>query len=76
MTRDEMLAIAMQCGIDAEQDTLCRNEGWVEAMLKFADMVATNERVEILGLIDGMSASYRDIDEVFDAIANRAEKKC
>ena len=44
MTRDDIIRMAREAGIDAENDTLCRNEGWVEPMVKFASLVATAER--------------------------------
>lgn len=44
MTRDDIIRMAREAGIDAENDTLCRNEGWVEPMVKFASLVAAEER--------------------------------
>lgn len=44
MTRDDIIRMAQEAGIDAEQDTLCRYEGWVEPIEKFAALVAAAER--------------------------------
>lgn len=44
MTNDDILRMALEAGIDAEQDTLCRHDGWVEPMEKFAALVAAAER--------------------------------
>jgi hypothetical protein len=40
MTRDEILSMAYEAGIDATKDTLCRNEGWIEPIMQFAALVA------------------------------------
>jgi hypothetical protein len=36
--------MALEAGIDAKKDTLCRYEGWEEPMEKFAALVAAAER--------------------------------
>jgi hypothetical protein len=36
MNREQILAIAEECGIEAWRDTLCRYEGWEEPMIAFA----------------------------------------
>jgi len=50
MTRDDIIRMAREAGIDAENDTLCRNEGWVEPMVKFASLVAEAEREACVAL--------------------------
>ena len=35
MNRDDIIRIAREAGIDAEKDTLCRYEGWVEPLERF-----------------------------------------
>lgn len=35
MTRDHIIRMALEAGIDAESDTLCRYEGWVEPLERF-----------------------------------------
>jgi hypothetical protein len=44
MTRNDIIRMAKEVGIDVENDTLCRFEGWVEPMEKFAQLVAAAER--------------------------------
>lgn len=44
MTRDDIIRMAREAGIDAESDTLCRYEGWVEPLERFAGLVAAAER--------------------------------
>ena len=44
MTRDDIIRMAREAGIDAETDTLCRYEGWVEPLERFATLVAAAER--------------------------------
>ena len=44
MNRNDIIRMARECGIDIEQDTLCRFYGWVEPMEKFAALVAAHER--------------------------------
>lgn len=44
MTRDDVIRMALEAGIDAKKDTLCRYEGWEEPMEKFAFLVAASER--------------------------------
>lgn len=40
MTRDEIIRMAREAGIDAESDTLCRYEGWVEPLQRFFHLAA------------------------------------
>jgi hypothetical protein len=40
MSREEIIRMAREAGIDAESDTLCRYEGWVEPIERFAALVA------------------------------------
>lgn len=42
MTRDEIIRMAREVGIDAESDTLCRHEGWVDPLTSFAERVFLN----------------------------------
>jgi len=40
MTQNEIVEMARQAGIEAESDTLCRFDGWVEPFVAFANLVA------------------------------------
>ena len=44
MTQDEIIEMAREAGIEAESDTLCRFDGWVEPFVAFANLVAAKER--------------------------------
>ena len=44
MTRDDIIRMAREAGIDAESDTLCRYSGWVEPLERFAALVAAAAR--------------------------------
>lgn len=37
-----VIEMAREAGIDAEKDTLCRYEGWVEPLTRFAALVIAN----------------------------------
>lgn len=42
MTKEDIIRMAQEAGIDAEKDTLCRYEGWVEPLTRFAALVIAN----------------------------------
>ena len=42
MNQDDIIRMAREAGIDAEKDTLCRFEGWVEPLKRFAALVIAN----------------------------------
>lgn len=50
MTRDDIIKMAREAGIDAESDTLCRYEGWVEPLERFAALVRADEREQCAAL--------------------------
>lgn len=52
MNRDEILAIAEECGIEAWRDTLCRNEGWEEPMIAFASRIESLVREQCAKICD------------------------
>lgn len=39
---DDIIRMAREAGIDAEADTLCRYEGWVKPLERFAALVLAN----------------------------------
>ena len=39
MTREDIIRMAREAGIDAEKDTLCHYEGWAEPLERFAKLV-------------------------------------
>ena len=46
MNREDILRMAREAGIDAERDTLCRYEGFVEPLERFAALVAAAAKAE------------------------------
>ena len=42
MNRNDIIRMAREVGIDAESDTLCRHEGWVDPLTSFAELVFLN----------------------------------
>lgn len=53
MTRDDIIRMASDAGIDVHKDTLCRYETWEEPMIKFANLVAAAEREACAKVCDG-----------------------
>ena len=47
-----IIELAKQAGINAEADTLCRYEGWVEPLETFANLIAAHERETIMKSIE------------------------
>lgn len=52
MTYNDILRMAREAGIDAEKDTLCRYEGWVEPIERFAALIAAAEREACARIVD------------------------
>ena len=42
MTKEDIIRMAREAGIEAEADTLCRHEGFVEPLERFAALVIAN----------------------------------
>ena len=42
MTKDDIIKLAREAGIDAESDTLTRYEGFVEPLTRFATLIVAN----------------------------------
>ena len=47
MNREDIIRMAREAGIDAERDTLCRYEGFVEPLERFAALVAKHTLANI-----------------------------
>ena len=62
MTRDDIIRMAREAGIDAESDTLCRYEGWVEPFERFAALVAAAEREACAKVCEDMEAGAEFTD--------------
>lgn len=60
MNKDDIIRMAREAGIDAETDTLCRYEGWVEPLECFAALVAAVEREACAQLCENLLKPYCD----------------
>lgn len=61
MTRDDIIRLAREAGIDAESDTLCRHEGWVEPLERFADLIAASERDALRAEVERLRAALAPV---------------
>ena len=66
MTQDDIIRMAREAGIDAEKDTLCRFEGWVEPLKRFAALVIANNPPQ----------SYMSWQEGFEAGKQTEREAC
>jgi len=69
MTRDDIIRMAREAGIDAESDTLCRYEGWVEPFTRFAAIVAVAEREALIDIV-AMHGGSVEIEAAIRARSN------
>jgi len=53
MTRDDIIRMAREVGIDPESDTLCNYNGWVDTFVDFAALVAAAEREACAQVCEG-----------------------
>jgi hypothetical protein len=56
MNREDIIRIAKEAGIDAESDTLCQYEGFIEPLARFASLVAAAEREACAEVCDELFA--------------------
>jgi hypothetical protein len=64
--------MAREAGIDAEKDTLCRYEGWLEPLKVFEALVRADEREECSKLIEAETGMNPDWQKhLADAIRAR-----
>ena len=74
MTRDDIIRMAREAGIDAESDTLCRYEGWVEPFTRFAALVTAAEREACAKVCEDIEEAYRRQESIrYPALRTDAE---
>jgi len=56
---DKTIEMAREAGIDAEKDTLCRYEGWLEPLKAFAELVRADEREACAKVCDDLPTPER-----------------
>ena len=83
MDREDIIRMAREVGIDAERDTLCSYEGWVEPLERFAALVAEHEREKVVqwmmerGYATGHGDTIQDlIKEVEWQVAELENEAC
>jgi hypothetical protein len=54
--------MAREAGIDAEKDTLCRYEGWLEPLKVFEALVRADEREACAKVVEAAKADEEDWD--------------
>ena len=57
----DTIDMAREAGIEAEKDTLCRYEGWLEPLKAFEVLARADEREACAKLCDRMAARCNDI---------------
>lgn len=76
MTRDDIIRMAREAGIDAEKDTLCRYEGWVEPLERFFHAAyaagAAAEREACASVVDANVAVCKNNSMLADVLAGNA----
>lgn len=81
MNRDDIIRMAREAGINAEADTLCRYEGWVEPLERFATLVAAAEREKSLRLwmllddVDTADDIAKADDAIYRSLCRQAHEK-
>lgn len=80
MTREDIIRMAREVGIDPESDTLCNYDGWVDTLVDFAALVAAAERKVIMDSLQKQADLTTDaLDrqwalEMIAAVAARSSK--
>jgi hypothetical protein len=54
----DTIELAREAGIDAEKDTLCRYEGWLEPLKAFEALVRADERKSFCAALRQMHDAY------------------
>ena len=78
MTKDNIIRMAREAGIDAESDTLTRYEGFVEPLTRFATLIVANLDPKLFmswqeGYEAGKQAEREACAKVCDAMEEKAE---
>ena len=66
MSREDIIKLAREAGIDPESDTLCNYDGWVDTLVDFAELVVAAERNSWPAEMDAME---RQVNILTDALA-------
>ena len=74
MTKEDIIRMAREAGIEAEADTLCRYEGFVEPLEHFAKLVAEHERDAFTA--HAMTSAEKAIDVAIKLEREACAKMC
>ena len=66
--------MAREAGIDAEKDTLCRYEGWVKPLERFAELVRADEREACAKVVESHGPFLANGAMLAEAIRARGDK--
>jgi hypothetical protein len=67
----DTIDMAREADIEAEKDTLCRYEGWLEPLKAFEALVRADERETCAKLCDDINAKYKWPDDVAERVASQ-----
>ena len=77
MTREDIIRMAREAGIEAEADTLCRYEGFVEPLERFAALViANNPPQSSMAWQEGYEAGKQTEREACAKLCDRYTDSC
>lgn len=80
MTRDEIIELAKQSGINATADTIVSYGGLVDSFERFANLVAEKEREACAKMVENLvifhpGSADRTLDQCAEAIRARGQAK-
>ena len=75
MTKEDIIRMAREAGIEAEADTLCRYEGFVEPLERFAALViANNPPQSLMAWQEGYEAGKQTEREACAKVCERVKE--
>ena len=75
MTRENIIRMAREVGIDPESDTLCNYDGWVDTLVDFAALVAQRQRDELVAMFLEAHEGAKDNHNYWLVAANKIKEK-
>ena len=75
MTRENIIRMAREVGIDPESDTLCNYDGWVDTLVDFAALVAQRQRDELVVMFLEAHEGAKDNHNYWLVAANKIKER-
>ena len=75
MTRENIIRMAREVGIDPESDTLCNYDGWVDTLVDFAALVAQRQRDELVAMFLEAHEGAKDNHNYWLVAANKIKEQ-